>query len=85
MTTTNHDKQKEDTPTPNPKRKKIELTQHQKEVRQAQQGRTWDCGGHGPGIRTYTSLDFSQVVDDSEESQDTQNLDSILEMARADN
>ncbi|KGN65369.2 hypothetical protein Csa_023492 [Cucumis sativus] len=85
MTTTNHDKHKEDTPTSNPKRKKIKLTQHQKEVRRAQQGRSRDCGGHGPGIRTYTSLDFSQVVDDSEESQDTQNLDSILEMARADN
>ncbi|XP_038880719.1 uncharacterized protein LOC120072323 isoform X2 [Benincasa hispida] len=78
MTTTNHDKHKEDASRSNPKRKKIELTQHQKEVRRAQQGRTRDCDGHGPGIRTYTSLDFSQVVNDSEESQDTQNLDSIL-------
>lgn len=82
MTPTNHDKHKEDTPTSNLKRKKIKLTQHQKEVRQAQQGRARDCNGHGPGIRTYTNLDFSQAVNDSEESQDTQNLDSILEMAR---
>lgn len=82
MTTTNQDKHKEEIPTSNSKRKKTELTQHQKEVRRAQQGRARDCGGHGPGIRTYTSLDFSQVLNDSEESQDTQNPDSILEMAR---
>ncbi|XP_022987584.1 uncharacterized protein LOC111485102 isoform X2 [Cucurbita maxima] len=72
MTTTNQDKHKEDIPTSNSKRKKMELTQHQKEVRRAQQGRARDCGGHGPGIQTYTSLDFSQVVNDSGESQDTQ-------------
>lgn len=80
MTTTNQDEHKDDIPTSNAKRKKIELTEHQKEVRRAQQGRARDCGGHGPGIRTYTSLDFSQA-NDSEESQDIQNLDSILKMA----
>ncbi|XP_051148299.1 uncharacterized protein LOC127263359 isoform X2 [Andrographis paniculata] len=50
------------------KRKCPELTEHQKEVRRAQQGRTRDCNGRGPGIRTYTSADFSQ---DNEESQDS--------------
>ncbi|KAI9192702.1 hypothetical protein LWI28_026782 [Acer negundo] len=66
----------------NPRRKKLELTEHQKEVRWAQQGRDGDCSGHGPGIRTYTSLDFSQGNDDSQESQDTRNPEAILEMLR---
>ncbi|KVH93794.1 hypothetical protein Ccrd_004154 [Cynara cardunculus var. scolymus] len=42
------------------KRKKLELTERQKEVRRAQQGRSKDCEGRGPGVRTYTSVDFSQ-------------------------
>ncbi|KAK3213155.1 hypothetical protein Dsin_017861 [Dipteronia sinensis] len=66
----------------NPRRKKLELTEHQKEVRRAQQGRERDCSGHGPGIRTYTSLDFSQGNEDSQESQDTRNPEAILEMLR---
>ncbi|KAL8497864.1 hypothetical protein ACS0TY_021276 [Phlomoides rotata] len=49
------------------KRKRAELTDHQKEVRRAQQGRGRDSSGHGPGIRTYTNVDFSQ---ENEESQD---------------
>ncbi|KAK6945142.1 Telomere-associated protein Rif1, N-terminal [Dillenia turbinata] len=52
-----------------PKRKRLELTQHQKEVRRAQQGRERDCSGHGPGIRTYASVDFSQG--NEEESQES--------------
>ncbi|KAJ0091513.1 hypothetical protein Patl1_13892 [Pistacia atlantica] len=55
---------------PSPKRMRLILTEHQKEVRRAQQGREWDCGGHGPGIRTYTSVDFSQGNDESQETQD---------------
>ncbi|KAL6974131.1 hypothetical protein U1Q18_028314 [Sarracenia purpurea var. burkii] len=47
-----------------PKRKRRELTEHQKEVRQAQQGREKDCNGRGPGIRTYTALDFSQGINE---------------------
>ncbi|KAK0571170.1 hypothetical protein LWI29_012067 [Acer saccharum] len=66
----------------NPRRKKLELTEHQKEVKRAQQGRERDCSGHGPGIRTYTSVDFSQGNDDSQESQDTRNPEAILEMLR---
>ncbi|KAL9151281.1 hypothetical protein ABFS82_11G042800 [Erythranthe guttata] len=51
------------------KRKRLhELTEHQKEVRRAQQGRNRDCSGHGPGVKTYTALDFSQG---NEESQDS--------------
>ncbi|KAJ9557965.1 hypothetical protein OSB04_012579 [Centaurea solstitialis] len=42
------------------KRRKLELTERQKEVRRAQQGRSKDCEGRGPGVRTYTSVDFSQ-------------------------
>ncbi|KAI3446880.1 hypothetical protein Pfo_003545 [Paulownia fortunei] len=41
------------------KRKRPELTEHQEEVRRAQEGRARDCNGHGPGIRTYTPVDFS--------------------------
>lgn len=50
------------------KRKRAELTEHQKEVRRAQQGRGRDSSGHGPGIRTYTSVDFSQGNEESQES-----------------
>ncbi|KAF5459198.1 hypothetical protein F2P56_023173 [Juglans regia] len=62
------------------KRNRLELTEHQKEVRRAQQGRERDCCGHGPGIRTYTSADFSQGNEDSQESQEFQNPESILEI-----
>ncbi|KAK6273259.1 hypothetical protein POUND7_010342 [Theobroma cacao] len=64
------------------KRKRLELTEHQKEVRQAQQGRERDCSGHGPGIRTYTGLDFSQGNEDSQESQDIRNSEAFLEILR---
>ncbi|KAF8407155.1 hypothetical protein HHK36_006281 [Tetracentron sinense] len=64
------------------KRKRLELTDHQKEVRRAQQGRERDCNGHGPGIRTYTSVDFSQGNEDSQESQELRNPESILEMLK---
>ncbi|GAV88198.1 Rif1_N domain-containing protein [Cephalotus follicularis] len=64
------------------KRKRLELTEHQKEVRRAQQGRERDCSGHGPGIRTYTSIDFSQGNEDSQESQDVRDPESILEMLK---
>ncbi|XP_059635152.1 uncharacterized protein LOC132277329 [Cornus florida] len=63
------------------KRKRPELTEHQKEVRRAQQGRERDCNGHGPGIRTYTGVDFSQG-NESQESQEIRNAESILEMLR---
>ncbi|KAH0656959.1 hypothetical protein KY285_031841 [Solanum tuberosum] len=63
------------------KRRHTELTEHQKEVRRAQQGRSMDCSGHGPGIRTYTSVDFSQG-NESQESQDIRDADTILEMLR---
>ncbi|XP_010047985.2 uncharacterized protein LOC104436826 [Eucalyptus grandis] len=66
---------------PKVKRKRSELTEHQKEVRRAQRGRERDCGTHGPGIRTYTSVDFSQGNDDSQES-DIQNQESILDVLR---
>ncbi|CAH9086747.1 unnamed protein product [Cuscuta europaea] len=64
------------------KRKFDELTEHQKEVRRAQQGRASDSLGRGPGIRTYTSVDFSQDNEESQESQDIRDADSILEMLR---
>lgn len=51
------------------KRKRPELTEHQKEVRRAQQGRARDSNGHGPGIRTYTPVDFSQGNEESQDSQ----------------
>ncbi|KAL8136082.1 uncharacterized protein LOC141713639 [Apium graveolens] len=66
------------------KRKRPELTEHQKEVRRAQQGRARDCDGRGPGIRTYTSVDFSQGNEESQESQEIRNADAILEMLRKD-
>ncbi|KAK7264887.1 hypothetical protein RJT34_32500 [Clitoria ternatea] len=52
------------------KKRRLELTEHQKEVRRAQQGRERDSGGHGPGIKTYTNADFSQGLGDSQESQE---------------
>lgn len=64
------------------KRKMPELTEHQKEVRRAQQGRARDCDGRGPGFRTYTSVDFSQGNEESQESQEIRNADAILEMLR---
>ncbi|KAL5697888.1 hypothetical protein ACHQM5_028992 [Ranunculus cassubicifolius] len=64
------------------KRKNVELTEHQKEVRRAQQGRSSDCSGHGPGIRTYTGVDFSQGNEDSQESQEIRNPEAILELLR---
>ncbi|XWS27046.1 hypothetical protein CRYUN_Cryun26dG0082900 [Craigia yunnanensis] len=64
------------------KRKRLELTEHQKEVRRAQQGRERDCSGHAPGIRTYTSLDFSQGNEESHESQDIWDSEAMLEMLR---
>lgn len=46
-------------------------------MRRAQQGKLTDCSGHGPGIRTYTSADFSQG--NHEDSQDSQDIrDSVL-------
>lgn len=67
------------------KRKRLELTEHQKEVRRAQQGRSRDCEGRGPGVRTYTSVDFSQgTEDESQESQDLRNTEAILEMLKRD-
>ncbi|KAF1887311.1 hypothetical protein Lal_00040912 [Lupinus albus] len=65
------------------KKKRLELTEHQKEVRRAQQGRERDTGGHSPGIRTYTNADFSQGHDDSQESQEEiKDAEAILQMLR---
>ncbi|KAK9098660.1 hypothetical protein Syun_025705 [Stephania yunnanensis] len=64
------------------RRKRLEPTEHQKEVKRAQQSRERDCNGHGPGLRTYTSVDFSQTNDDSQESQDIRNPETILELLR---
>ncbi|KAG8367439.1 hypothetical protein BUALT_Bualt16G0072300 [Buddleja alternifolia] len=64
------------------KRKRVELTEHQKEVRRAQQGRTRDCSGHGPGIQTYTNVDFSQGNEESQDSPDIRDSESILEILR---
>lgn len=61
------------------KRKRLELTEHQKEVRRAQQGMERDSSGHGPGIRTYTCVDFSQGNEESQDSQEIRNPESILE------
>ncbi|XP_054821010.1 uncharacterized protein LOC129319925 isoform X2 [Prosopis cineraria] len=66
----------------NLKRKRLELTEHQKEVKRAQQGRERDGGGHGPGIRTYTNIDFSQGLEDSQESQEVRDSEAILHMLR---
>ncbi|XP_068464380.1 uncharacterized protein [Phaseolus vulgaris] len=64
------------------KKRRLELTEHQKEVRRAQQGREKDTGGHGPGIRTYTNADFTQGHDDSQESQEEiiRDPEAILQM-----
>jgi len=63
------------------KKRRLELTEHQKEVRRAQQGRERDTGGHGPGIRTYTTADFTQGHDDSQESQEEiRDPEAILQM-----
>lgn len=63
------------------KKRRLELTEHQKEVRRAQQGRERDSGGHGPGIRTYTNADFSQARDDSQESQEEiRDAEAILQL-----
>ena len=64
------------------KRKKLELTEHQKDVRRAQQGRKRDTGGHGPGIRTYTNVDCSQLNEDSQESQEVRDSEAIMQMLR---
>ncbi|XP_073289680.1 uncharacterized protein [Primulina huaijiensis] len=64
------------------KRKQPEMTEHQREVRRAQQGRARDCNGHGPGIRTYTGVDFSQVNEESQDSEDIRDSESILEMLK---
>ncbi|KAM1089863.1 hypothetical protein ACFX19_017782 [Malus domestica] len=64
------------------KRKRLELTEHQKEVRRAQQGRERDCSGHGPGIQTFTSMDFSQGNEDTQDNQDIRNAECILELLR---
>ncbi|XP_015894129.1 uncharacterized protein LOC107428164 isoform X1 [Ziziphus jujuba] len=77
----NHVKHKE-MPYSSLKRRRLELTEHQKEVRRAQQGRGMDCGGHGPGIRTYTNVDFSQGNEDSQESQEFRDSESMLEMLK---
>ncbi|KAA3486060.1 Armadillo-type [Gossypium australe] len=69
-------------PPSNSKRKRVELTEHQKEVRRAQQGRERDCNGHGPGVQTYTSLDFSQGNQESQDSQDIRDSEAMLEMLR---
>lgn len=74
--------QREEKLSPRLKRKSLELTEHQKEVRRAQQGRERDCSGHGPGIRTYTSVDFSQGNEDSQESQEIRDPESIMEMLK---
>ncbi|KAF6158142.1 hypothetical protein GIB67_014936 [Kingdonia uniflora] len=71
-----------DTLKPCLKKKKLELTEHQKEVKRAQQGRERDCNGHGPGFRTYTSMDFSLGNEDSQESQELRDPEAILEMLR---
>lgn len=68
---------------PCPKRKRSELTERQKEVRRAQQGKLRDCSGHGAGVRTYTTADFSQgSQDDSQDSQDIRDPHLILNMLR---
>ncbi|XP_028790462.1 uncharacterized protein LOC114746403 [Neltuma alba] len=66
----------------NLKRKRLELTEHQKEVKRAQQGKERDAGGRGPGIRTYTNVDFSQGLEDSQESQEVRDSETILLLLR---
>ncbi|KAK7860550.1 hypothetical protein CFP56_036757 [Quercus suber] len=69
--------QHEEKLSPRLKRKSLDLTEHQKE-----QGRERDCSGHGPGIQTYTSVDFSEGNEDSQESQEIQDPESIMEMLK---
>ncbi|XP_074274014.1 uncharacterized protein LOC141597448 [Silene latifolia] len=67
---------------PRQKRERRELTEHQREVRRAQQGKGRDCSGHGPGVRTYTSVDFSQGNDESQDSEDIRDADLILDLLK---
>ncbi|MED6168059.1 hypothetical protein PIB30_008409 [Stylosanthes scabra] len=66
----------------NVKKRRLELTEHQKEVRRVQQGRERHSGGHGPGVRTYTNADFSQGLDESQESQEIRDSEAILQMLK---
>ncbi|KAH7285765.1 hypothetical protein KP509_33G044800 [Ceratopteris richardii] len=66
------DEQVEYTTIPVTQKKAGPLTEHQKEVRLAQSGKFGsECSSHGAGIRTYTSIDFSQsqIVFDSEDAE----------------
>lgn len=58
------------------------LTDHQREVKRAQRGRGMDTMGHGPGIKTYTAADFSQGNGDSEEPEELNLTDIILDKCR---
>ncbi|KAH9329689.1 hypothetical protein KI387_001797, partial [Taxus chinensis] len=60
------------------KRKQCPLTDHQREVKRAQRGCGIDTMGHGPGIKTYTAADFSQGNGDSEEPEEFNLADIIL-------
>ncbi|KAH9610843.1 hypothetical protein KSS87_005290 [Heliosperma pusillum] len=64
------------------KRECREVTEHQREVRRAQQGKGRDCSGHGPGVRTYTSVDFSQGNEEYEDSEDIRDADLILDLLK---
>ncbi|CAN6449821.1 unnamed protein product [Victoria cruziana] len=64
------------------KRKKMELTEHQREVKRLQQGRGRDCTGHGPGVKTYTSMDFSQGNEDSQDTEEPLDANAILKKPR---
>ncbi|KAL2929702.1 Telomere-associated protein RIF1 [Bienertia sinuspersici] len=65
------------------KRKRSEFTEHQKEVRRAQQGKLRDCSSHGPGVRMYTSADFSQGnQEESQDSQDIRDPELILDLLK---
>ncbi|XP_031481646.1 uncharacterized protein LOC116251483 isoform X2 [Nymphaea colorata] len=64
------------------KRKKMELTEHQREVKRLQQGRGRDCMGHGPGLKTYTSMDFSQGNEHSQDTEEPLDADAILKKLR---
>jgi telomere-associated protein RIF1 len=63
-------------------RKLHPLTDHQREVKRAQRGRGMDTMGHGPGIKTYTAADFSQGNGDSEEPEELNITDIILDKCR---
>lgn len=66
-------------------RKLRPLTDHQREVKRAQRGRGMDTMGHGPGIKTYTAADFSQGNGDSEEPEELNITDIILDKCRKKN